>query len=148
MARLNKALVGELQETVFSDQIKEVKGSLDLNYRGFNRGNPKDFLVKTNYLATVNRVLFWLTSKPNDYIRQSYKGGLLYSMLGSKAADIDVQKWETEIRNKFNQDFSQDLTLTLLKLDVDNFRKVLTIQMIVQDNITKAMTPITTGVTL
>lgn len=148
MARLNKALVGELQEMVFSDQIKEIKGSLDLNYRGYNRENPKDFLVKTNYLATVNRVLFWLTSKPNDYIRQSYKGGLLYSMLGSKAADIDIQKWETEIRNKFNQDFSQDLTLTLLKLDMDNFRKVLTIQMIVQDNITKAMTPITTGVTL
>lgn len=148
MARLNKSLVGEFQETILSDQIKEINSSLDLNYRGFNRENPKDFLIKYNSQATVNRVLFWLTSKPNDYIRQSYKGGLLYAMLGSKSTDIDVQKWETEIRNKFNQDFSSDLTLTLLKLDVDKFRKILTIQMIVQDNITKAMTPITTGVTL
>lgn len=148
MARLNKSLVGELQEAVFSDQIKEISSSLDLNYRGFNRENPKDSLIKYNNQATVNRVLFWLTSKPNDYIRQSYKGGLLYAMLGSKSADIDIQKWESEIRNKFNQDFASDLTLTLLKLDVDKFRKILTIQMIVQDNITKAMTPITTGVTL
>jgi len=149
MARLNRAfIIDEHQEYLLQDAVNDLQNDCDLNYLGYNRLNPiQKFFVKGKE-AHINRVLLWLASKPNDYVRQSLKGGVLYGLLGQKAAEPDLEAWKAEIKTRFNQDFSHDLTLITLELSMNQNIKVLGIKMIVQDNITKAMIPVSTGVSL
>ena len=149
MARLNRSfIVTEHQETTLADSSEALKRATDLNYLGYDRLNPQKDFVLSGFQANVNRVLLWLASKPNDYIRQSYKGGVLYALLAQKAADPDLRSWESEIKDRFNTDFSQDLSLVTLDLNIDKKTKTLSLHMIVQDNITNAMIPVVTGVSL
>lgn len=144
----NQLMTGEMQQTSVSSLTSDLIQSRDLSYTGYDRHHLEQPFELNGYPAHVNRVLFWLASKPNDYIRQSYKGGVLYSLLAQKSSEINLAEWKNEIQNRFNQDFGQDLLLTVLDLSLDSKNKTLTLKMVVQDNITKAMIPVTTGVSL
>lgn len=149
MARLNRVfIIDEHQEYLLQDAVSDLQNDCDLNYLGYNRLNSKQKFFVKGKEAHINRVLLWLASKSNDYVRQSLKGGVLYSLLGQKAAEPDLEAWKAEIKTRFNHDFSQDLTLITLDLDMNKTTKVLGIRMIIQDNITKAMIPVSTGVSV
>ena len=96
----------------------------------------------------MNRVLFWLTTKSNEYVRQPNKGGVLYSLLGTLSNDTNLSEWETEIKARFNTEFGSDLELVYLKLSTDKKNRKLNIEMVVRDVLSNRTFPITTGASI
>ena len=147
MPRLNSPLISDLQSTTFKEKINTSLNEVDLNWLGNNRYSDDSF-EKYGTKANVNRVLLWLASKPDDYIRESLKGGILYSLLGQLTSDTNLREWESSIREKFNAEFSQDLEIFLLKLTADKTYKKLKIEMIVRDVLLNKTFPVSTEASL
>lgn len=145
MAKLNKSIIGELQSLSLKDKIDKTLSGVDIDYRGRNRlyGNT---LVKKGYEAHLNRALLWLASKRNDYVREDLKGGVLYDLLGIVDSSIDLSYWEDIIKEKFNNEFSNDLELIMIKLTMDRTKRKLTLNMIIKDVIENITFPASTEV--
>ena len=94
--------------------------------------------------AHVNRVLFWLSSKRDDYVRESFKGGILYDLLNIRCNDEELTSWEQTIKEKFNNEFSGELELVYLKLTSNPKQKKIIINMIVRDKLENKTFPIST----
>lgn len=141
MARLNKSIIGELQSQTLKQKIDTSLNGVDIDYKGRSRVSP-DTLVKNGYSAHINRALFWLSSKRDDYIRESFKGGVLYDLLGVLGNDTNLKDWEEIIRNKFNEEFSNDLELMVINLSMNKQRKMLSITMIIRDVIKNRTFPV------
>ncbi len=135
MARLNKSLVNDLQSKTFEEKLIDSYTGIDFNYLGYDKSNPKSKLVLTGTAANVNRVLFWLSSKKTDYVREPNKGGILYELIGKINNDTNIHAWEEDIIDKFNNEFFGDMQMISLSLTPDKKRNKLVINMIVMDKI-------------
>lgn len=136
MANLNSSLVSDYQTKTLEQRINDNINSVDLNYLGFDAKTDVS-IEKYKIQSHINRVLLWLASKPYDYVRESLKGGVLYSLLGKLSNEDTASEWEQDIRSRFNDEFYQELSLIYIKVDLDKVNKKATITMIVQDNINK-----------
>ena len=106
MAKLNSSYISDLQSTSLEEKIESSKNSVDLYYEGYDRNSNIAFEQYGKY-AHINRVLLWLSTKPRDYVRSSFTGGILYSLLGQLGNDTNLKSWENDIREKFNEEFFQ-----------------------------------------
>lgn len=147
MAKLNSSYISDLQSTSLEEKIESSKNSVDLYYEGYDRNSNIAFEQYGKY-AHINRVLLWLSTKPRDYVRSSFTGGILYSLLGQLGNDTNLKSWENDIREKFNEEFSADLQLMYITLDLDKTRRILHISMIVRDLISNEVYPISTETSL
>lgn len=139
MSKLNRALVGDLQTTTLKEKIQNSIQGTDLWWLGYDHNsgtNPTTTIVSTNARANVNRVLLWLASKENDYVREPLKGGVLYNLLGTLNNSTNLSQWEDLIKSRFNEEFANDLDLLMLTLTPDPTYKRLYVQMIVRDKVT------------
>lgn len=133
MSVLNNSVIKESQIKSLKERVYTATNSIDINYLGFDCFNSNSKIALTRDSANTNRVLFWLSTKKDDYIRESFKGGVLYSLLGVLCNTTNLTEWEKIITEKFNDNFSNDLQLLYLKLTVDKNYKKLTVNMIVKD---------------
>lgn len=145
MSKLNKSIIGELQSLTLKDKIDKSLSGVDINYQGRNRLYSNN-LVKKGYDAHINRALFWLSSKRDDYVRESFKGGVLYDLLGILDSNTNLSYWEDTIKRRFNDEFSNDLELVMLELIMDKTRRKLTLNMIIKDVIENKTFPASTEV--
>lgn len=145
MARLNKSIIGELQSKTLKEKIDNSLSGVDLNYLGVSRSSYNS-IVKKGYNAHINRALFWLSSKRDDYIREPLKGGVLYDLLGVISNDTNLKEWEEIISNRFNSEFSKDLELLNLSLSMDVSRKTLILNMMIRDVVENRVFPASTEV--
>lgn len=144
MARLNKSQINDLQSMTFEDKVEDSVIGLDFNYLGFNKNINDSKLLKYGTDANVNRVLFWLSSKKTDYVREPDKGGVLYELLGKLNNTTNLQEWEDGIKDKFNREFFGDMQMLMLQLIPDKKYKKLIINMVVMDKLTNKTFPIGT----
>lgn len=146
MSNLNQSIIGELQSKTLQEKVNTLNNWVDLSWRGYDHSSYEDpsSVEKYGIKAHINRVLLWLASKPLDYVRSDFKGGVLYSLLGKLNSDANLLEFKQDIQNRFNLEFSQDLTLLFLELKTDKSYKKLYINMIVKDAITDSVFPITT----
>lgn len=147
MSKLNRALVGDLQTTTLKEKIQNSIQGTDLWWLGYDHNsgtNPTTTIVSTNVRANINRVLLWLASKENDYVREPLKGGILYNLLGTLSNNTNLSQWEDLIKSRFNEEFANDLDLLLLTLTPDPTYKKLYVQMIVRDKVTNKTFPVST----
>lgn len=149
MSNLNKSLISDFQTKTFEEKIKASVNGVDLYWLGYD--HTSDLLPSSveryGVQANINRVLLWLSSKPNDYIRESLKGGILYSLLGQLTQDTNLEDWERIIKSRFNDEFANDLDLFYLKITPDKAYRKITINMIVRDKVTNNTFPLTTEAT-
>lgn len=143
MPTLNSSYISDLQTRDLDQKIQDSRNTVDLWYEGYDATYNKKFEQYGVY-SHINRVLLWLSSKPYDYIRESFKGGVLYSLLGQITTDTNLSSWENEIRDRFNQEFANDLSLLYIKLTMDKTKRILYINMAVRDAITSEVYPIST----
>lgn len=147
MAVLNNSVIKESQIKSLETQIIEGTNRLDLNYFGYDHTNPDSGIVVNRDKANVNRVLFWLASKKDDYIRESFKGGILYSLLGTLCNTTNLSEWEQTISSRFNSAFSGDMSIMYIKLYADkNYRRIL-VTMAVKDIIENSIFTVSTEAT-
>lgn len=136
MSKLNKSLVNDLQSMTFEEKLEDSYKTIDFNYLGFNKANPQSKLIKYGKDANINRVLFWLSSKKNDYVREPEKGGLLYSLLGTITSEDNLEEVEDRFKNIFNEEFFNMMDLIMVKLLPDKRSRKLIIYLVVFDKIT------------
>lgn len=144
--KYNKSLMGDLQTINFPSQIKSIDNGIDFNFQGYDsrKGNSLESVVKMGLDAHINRVLFWFSTKRNDYVRSNLKGGILYDLIGKLSSDTNLSEWEQEIQLRFNEEFSNDLNIIFLNLSTDKKFRKLYIKMLVQDKLTGATFPVST----
>lgn len=147
MPRANKSLISDLQSQTLHTKVREDKQVVDLNYSGYDRNIDKPF-ERYEGSAHRNRLLLWLASHPYDYVRSNTTGGVIYSLLKKSVNEANLTEWQQEIQERFNEEFSQDLTLLLINLSYDNDSKTLMINMIVRDNLTKEAISVATEATI
>lgn len=136
MPSLNSSYISDIQTRDLKEKIQDGRNVVDLDYEGYNRLTDESFIKKgTN--AHINRVLLWLASKPDDYVRETFKGGVLYSLLARNINDPNLREWESSIRERFNSEFYGELNLVYVKLNIDKIRKILYVNMIVKDTLTR-----------
>lgn len=132
MATLNRELIGDFQSLDLSQRVAKTFTGVDLSYTGYDRHNPKSF-ERFNKDAHINRVLFWLSSRKGDFVRQPGEGGILYSIVGQLSSNFNTSLWEKVIADAFNTRFSNDLSLVSLNISIDKATRILTIDMVVRD---------------
>jgi len=144
MSRLNSSLINDYQSKTLAEKIESVTNGIDFNYLGYDKSKSEKSFVKYGNDANINRVLFWLSSKRKDYVREEFKGGILYDLLGQLCSTTNLTDWENTIRSKFNEEFSEDLNIVLLKLTTDKTYRKLVINMVVQDKLKNITFPVST----
>lgn len=143
MPTLNSSYISDAQTRSLDEKVQDTRNTVDLDYQGFDRMTEESF-EKYGMQSHVNRALLWLESKPNDYVRESFKGGVLYGLLAQNSNEPNLREWETLIRDRFNEEFMGDLSLVYVRLSMDKQRRILHINMMVKDNIARLTSTITT----
>lgn len=133
MAVLNNSVIKESQIKSLEERVYNATNGIDLSYTGYDSSDSNSKLVLERDKANVNRVLFWLASKRDDYVRESFKGGVLYDLLGVVCNTTNLKDWESIITERFNESFSNDMQLVLVKLSVDKNYKKIIVNMVVRD---------------
>lgn len=133
MAVLNSSVINESQIKSLKERVYKSTHGIDLNYLGYDSTDNNSKLVLERDKANVNRVLFWLASKKDDYIRESFKGGVLYELLGVSCNTTNLSDWEKTITERFNESFSSDMQLMYIKLITDKDFKKIIVNMVVRD---------------
>ena len=67
MAKLNKYLIGDSQLKSLEDRIQVINNGVDLRLSGYDVDSGKSIVCSQND-AVLNRALFWLTSKKEDFV--------------------------------------------------------------------------------
>lgn len=147
MPTLNSSYISDIQTQNLSEKVETYKNTIDLKYDGYDRYEDIPFERKGMY-SHANRVLLWLASKPNDYVRGNLRGGVLYSLIAQKMNDYNLSDWENTLRNKFNEEFSGELSLVYIKLIENNEKNTLSINLMVRDALSKEAFPLQTEVDL
>ena len=140
----NPSSITELQTYDIPQNINIYSRRVDLNYKGNDATDPSDTLVLSGVKADVNRVLFWLSSKRNDYVRSSLKGGVLYDMIGLLANEDNFDFWKNELKSRFNSEFNQEMILLYLDFSINKKTRTLKIYMTVQDRLLGVTFPVNT----
>lgn len=139
MARLNNSLINDNQSRTLSQRVDTLTNTVDLNYNGYSTLNINDSFEKYGVYSHINRVLLWLASKPHDFVRSSLKGGILYSLLGTLQKDSVAQEWEEIIMERFNENFSGELSMLTCKVTFDKQRRKVTVSVVVKDNVNQSV---------
>ena len=139
----NNSIIKSTQDKTIGTLIDKVNNGVDINYLGYS-SVYRNSIVKSGTDAHINRVLFWLSSKRDDYVRESFKGGILYDLLNVRCNDEELSSWEQTIKSKFNEEFSGELELVYLKLSSNPKQRKITINMIVRDRLENKTFPIST----
>lgn len=141
----NSPIMTDLQSSSVNKNIYRGLTRVDLNYRGYDSRKPsKNSLVLNEPDADVNRVLFWLSSKRDDYVRSYLKGGVLYDLLGTIASSPNLEYWKGEITRRFNEEFNGELVLLFIDLTINKGRRTLKLEMIVQNRYLGTTFPVNT----
>ena len=148
MAVLNTSVINESQLKSIETRILSNSNGVDLNYLGFDHTDTDSKIIKTREEANINRVLFWLASKPDDYIREPLKGGILYSLMGTLCNATNLSEWEQKITSRFNSAFSDDMSLVYLKLYTDRSYKKIIVTMVVKDIVENSIFSVSTEATV
>ena len=140
---VQNSIIKDIQDKTIGTLIEKTNNGVDINYLGYSSvyRNP---IVKSGTNAHINRVLFWLSSKRDDYVRESFKGGILYDLLNIRCNDEELSSWEQTIKSKFNEEFSGELELVYLKLSSNPKQRKITINMIVRDRLENKTFPVST----
>lgn len=148
MSNLNKSLIGDLQTKTLQEKIISAITVVDLNWLGYDHlsGLSPSTIEKYNVQAHINRVMLWLSSKPNDYVRESLKGGILYTLLGESMSDENLASKEELLKVRFSDEFANDLDLIYLKLTRSTVGRGLIVNMIVRDRLVNITIPISAEV--
>lgn len=107
----NRVFLGEKQTLDIKSNLGAMLRSVDLNYQGGKN------LILENRKANVNRVLFWLTSKKLDFVREPSKGGYLYSMMGTLSNTSNLDIMAEQLKVALNSEFAGDLECIYSKLN-------------------------------
>lgn len=140
---VNNSIIKNTQDKTIVSLIDKSNNGVDINYLGYS-SVLRSPIVKSGTNAHINRVLFWLSSKRDDYVRESFKGGILYDLLNIRCNDEELTSWEQTIKSKFNEEFSGELELVYLKLNSNPKQRKITINMIVRDRLENKTFPIST----
>lgn len=140
---VQNSIIKNIQDKTIGTLIEKTNNGADIHYLGYSTvsRNP---IVKRGTDAHINRVLFWLSSKRDDYVRESFKGGILYDLLNIRCNEEELSYWEQTIKSKFNEEFSGELELVYLKLSSNPKQRKITINMIVRDRLENKTFPIST----
>lgn len=137
------SIINMAQENLLKNLVDTSNNGVDVNYLGYS-SLKKNSIVKKGTEAHVNRVLFWLSSKRDDYVRESFKGGILYDLINIRCTQEELNSWEQTIKTKFNEEFSGELELVYLKLTSNPKQKKITINMIIRDRLENSTFPLST----
>lgn len=140
---VNNSIIKNTQDKTIVSLIDKSNNGVDINYLGYS-SVLRSPIVKSGTNAHINRVLFWLSSKRDDYVRESFKGGILYDLLNIRCTDEELTSWEQTIKSKFNEEFSGELELVYLKLSSNPKQRKITINMIVRDRLENKTFPVST----
>ena len=140
---VNNSIIKNTQDKTIVSLIDKSNNGVDINYLGYS-SVLRSPIVKSGTNAHINRVLFWLSSKRDDYVRESFKGGILYDLLNIRCNDEELTSWEQTIKSKFNEEFSGELELIYLKLNSNPKQRKITINMIVRDRLENKTFPVST----
>lgn len=140
---VQNSIIKDIQDKTIGTLIEKTNNGVDISYLGYSAIN-RNPIVKSGTNAHINRVLFWLSSKKDDYVRESFKGGILYDLLNVRCNDEELSSWEQTIKSKFNEEFSGELELVYLKLSSNPKQRKITINMIVRDRLENKTFPIST----
>lgn len=149
--RQNPIITSDLQTRNISQNVNISLRRVDLNFMGnktLSRYSKEKKLELSGVQADVNRVLFWLSSKRDDYVRSYLKGGVLYDLLGSLANEPNLEYWKEEIIRRFNEEFSGEMTLLFIELTINKKTRTLIINMVVRDNFSNITFPVNTEAAL
>lgn len=81
----------------------------------------------------INRALFWLASESGDYGRNyPFKGGNLSKYLGKVMGEENIEEWEKDLKERFNEEFG-DLEIIHLRMLQDASGKKLYIFLFVRN---------------
>lgn len=144
MAILNNSVIKESQLQSLETRILSGTNGVDLNYLGYDHTDTDSSIIKERDKANVNRVLFWLASKKDDYVRESFKGGVLYSLLGVLCNTTNLSEWEQTITSRFNSAFANDMSIVYLKLYTDKNYKKIAVTMVVKDLVESSIFTVST----
>ena len=137
------SIINMAQENLLKNLVDTSNNGVDINYLGYS-SLKNNSIVKKGTNAHVNRVLFWLSSKRDDYVRESFKGGILYDLINIRCTQEELNSWEQTIKTKFNEEFSGELELVYLKLTSNPKQKKITINMIIRDRLENSTFPLST----
>lgn len=140
---VNNSIIKNTQDKTIVSLIDKSNNGVDINYLGYS-SILRSPIIKSGTNAHINRVLFWLSSKRDDYVRESFKGGILYDLLNIRCTDEELTSWEQTIKSKFNEEFSGELELVYLKLSSNPKQRKITINMIVRDRLENKTFPVST----
>ena len=149
--RQNPIITSDLQTRNISQNVNISLRRVDLNFMGnktLSRYSKEKKLELSGVQADVNRELFWLSSKRDDYVRSYLKGGVLYDLLGSLANEPNLEYWKEEITRRFNEEFSGEMTLFFIELTINKKTRTLIINMVVRDNFSNITFPVNTEAAL
>ena len=145
----NAPLMTDVQSSNQSKNINIGIRRVDFNYKGNNSQKPKSSkFVLSGVEADVNRVLFWLSSKRDDYVRSYLKGGVLYDLIGEITHSSNLTYWKEEITRRFNEEFNGEMILLFIDLNIDKKRRILKVGMVVQDRFLGITFPVNTEAAL
>lgn len=141
---INKSLVGVKQDYTLDKTIQSRLISVDLAYDGYQSDysvlNPladESTFEKWNLEASRNRFLVWAISSIGEYVREPTKGGIFDKLIGKIMSEDNIKTYETEIQDKFNKDFENDLYMTSIHITKNISKKELIVEVIIQDLITR-----------
>ncbi len=130
------------QLNAIKDQAIRRLSVVDLDLNGFSVSSEENF-VKIGYNATKNKVLFWLNLSLGDVVR-STQASPLVQMLGKSLTPENQSRFETDIRNAFEDNFSpENIHLSSLNIEPNPYERTWFMSMVVLDNITDSLIPIT-----
>ena len=136
MPELNKYLIGDSQLKSLEDRIQVINNGVDLRLSGYDVDTGKSIVCSQND-AVLNRALFWLTSKKEDFVRNPGHGGVLYDLVGIGMSNLSLESWESSIKDRFNKEFSSELSLLYLKLTGYPDNHKIKMDLVVQDTLAK-----------
>lgn len=112
---------------------------LSFDYDGLVNGTSG--IVRESVEAHQNRVLFWLTSKPCDYVAEGAVGGILYELVGKGMNEEFCSTWAdtltTQFKNTFTYGGKEIITLNYCSVTYNPKERSATVEMWCTDPDTK-----------
>lgn len=141
-------IISELQNQKFTTFAKEYIDGVDLNYQGSSSEAGSYPFIMRGTDTMRNKVLFWLSSVKGDYVRESSKGGILYSLLGSTMTEEAALRTKSAITAFFAAHFQQDLQLLEVSVVADKPTRRWIVTLYVQDPIRRELFTAAVGVSI
>ena len=144
-------ILSEIQTKMFGETARKFIDGKDLNYKGNSLladvSQQEDFVLDGTE-AIKNKVLLWLTSSQGDYVREPYKGGILWGFLGKSLTDYNASTIQQDIQTYFAANFQGELELINVNVQKDIENRRWKIEMFVKDPIRRETFNLAVGVSI